>query len=355
MQRLGRQGHVRGRHTRVGGGARHRHRHEVGAHHAARRRGVVAEELLDLALLRRGQHVEHGEAALLLDLEQQVGGVVARHSAEDRATSRSERCVEELELMLVVELLEDVRLELLVLSDGSRISSPSSWLAASTRSAICAGCRCARRRGREPQREWARGRRRARAPSHGTNDRRLRSSRRTRRGKRRPQARAEARVDAGDAPERPRCSGARPRRPHQPRGIDVDHAASEHVGAQQHLRGPALELCEVQLRRGQVCGAGLQALDVADRHEQIAAADRGAQSDHGRERVATSRRATTSSTRPRRSLAQSSSGLPASEERWRTPSAIWVAGNRLPSRRAAGQWKRPDAVADARLGGSTCR
>src|SRR5258708_6453486 len=57
---------------------------EVRVHQAARGRRVVAEQASDLALLRRRQQVEDRQSALLVQLEQQVRGVVGFHPFEDR-------------------------------------------------------------------------------------------------------------------------------------------------------------------------------------------------------------------------------------------------------------------------------
>ena len=109
---------------RASGGDRRRdgrfagHGDEVRAHHTAGGRRVVAEQALDLALLGKRHQVEHREASLLLDLQQQVGGVVARHAREHSCNLAVRALVEELELVLVVQFLEHVRLKLLVLSNG---------------------------------------------------------------------------------------------------------------------------------------------------------------------------------------------------------------------------------------------
>ena len=88
---------------------------EVGAHEPARRLGVVAEQRPDLALLGLGEQLEDGRAPLLVELDDQVGRVVGGHRPEQRAASVSERASHELDLVLGVQLLEDVRLEFAVL------------------------------------------------------------------------------------------------------------------------------------------------------------------------------------------------------------------------------------------------
>ena len=99
------------------------------------------------------------------------------------------------------------------------------------------------------------------------------------------EAGAEARVDPGDAPRAVLVDQLDLARAHEPRGVDVDQAATEHVRAEQHLAGPALELREVELRRGDVRGARLEARDAAGGDEQQAPADRRPQADHRRQRV----------------------------------------------------------------------
>ena len=216
--------------------------------------------------------------------------------------------------MLVVELLEDVGLELLVLAD--RLEDLLALLVARRLDEVgdLRGMQVRDAPVREPQ---ARGRHVADERLElGPRDELPRARRRRSRSAPReqaPEARAEARVDPGDAPRAVLVDQLDLAGAHQPRGVDVDQAVAEHVGAQQHLAGAALELGEVELgrRRG---GAGLEALD-ADRHEQQAAADAARRPITGGSGSARSSRATTSSTRPSRSPAESSSGLPASEER----------------------------------------
>ena len=80
------------------------------------RLGVVAEERAHLALLRFGQELQDGRPPLLVDLRDEVGGVVGRHGAEQLGRLGVGAGLHELDLVLGVELLEDVRLELAVLA-----------------------------------------------------------------------------------------------------------------------------------------------------------------------------------------------------------------------------------------------
>ena len=64
--------------------------------------------------LAGGSRLRTGIAAVLLDLEQKVGGIVARHPRKHLSDLLVAAPAEELDLVLVVELLEHIRLELLV-------------------------------------------------------------------------------------------------------------------------------------------------------------------------------------------------------------------------------------------------
>ena len=88
--------------------------HEVGAHQAARLGGVVPEQRAHLGALGRGQEHQHRLAARLVELGDEVGGVVGRHSREHLRHLLVGALLEELDLVVVVELLEDVGLELAI-------------------------------------------------------------------------------------------------------------------------------------------------------------------------------------------------------------------------------------------------
>ena len=90
---------------------------EVGAHQAAGRLGVVGQQRADLPLLRLGQQAEDGQAPLLVELGDEVGGVVGGHRPEDLGGLGVGAVLDELDLVPGVELLEHVRLELAVLAD----------------------------------------------------------------------------------------------------------------------------------------------------------------------------------------------------------------------------------------------
>ena len=107
------------------------------AHQAARGLGVVAEKRPDLRLRRLWKSLQHREPAVLVEIGDQVGGVIGFHRREQPARLLVGPGAQELELMLGIELLEDVSLELQVLADG--VDDLLALLvpdAASTRSAI---------------------------------------------------------------------------------------------------------------------------------------------------------------------------------------------------------------------------
>ena len=87
------------------------HADELGAHQAARGGRVVAEQRAHAPPLHALEQGDDALAALLVELQDEVGSIVA---SMRRAASRSARpCgLHELELVLVVELLEHVSLEL---------------------------------------------------------------------------------------------------------------------------------------------------------------------------------------------------------------------------------------------------
>ena len=65
----------------------------------------------------------------------------------------------------------------------------------------------------------------------------------------------------------------------------VDHPPVQEVTSQQHLTGAALELREVQLRGRRLGDLGAELLDVCDRHEQFTPTDSRFEPHHGRQRV----------------------------------------------------------------------
>ena len=103
---------------RFGDGRRGGHRDEVRVHHPARGVRVVREEVSHLGLLRRGQVLQDRKATVLIDLIDEVGGVVGLHARENSRRVHVGARLEELQLVGHVELLEDVRLQLAVQPDG---------------------------------------------------------------------------------------------------------------------------------------------------------------------------------------------------------------------------------------------
>ena len=89
---------------------------EVGAHEPAGGLGVVVQQRPDLALLGHGEELEHGEAVVLVELDDEIGGVVGRHGGEQAGRLGIGAAADELDLVLGIELLEDIGLELAVLA-----------------------------------------------------------------------------------------------------------------------------------------------------------------------------------------------------------------------------------------------
>ena len=153
------------------------------------------------------------------------------------------------------------------------------------------------------------------------------------------QARAEARIDAGHPPGAVLADELDLAGGDQRGRLDVDQAAVEDVGRSRTSPGRRSNCARLSLVVEVRAAAGSE-LSIRGGHEQLAAADPGLQPDHGRKRSAGSSRATTSSTRPSRSPAESSSGLPATEDRWRIASGISCRGLRLAPARALGYASR---------------
>ena len=273
-----------------------------------------------LRCLAAGSRFEHREAALLVDLEQQVGGVVARHPREHRGDLLVGALAQELDLVLVVELLEHVGLELLVVRRPPR-GSPRPPRARPPRRGRRSGPGAAarsRRRGELQPRASGRGRRTAPRPATGRTPCARCRDRGSRRGSRR---------HSRDAEGSDRC---RPPARCRPRTTSSTSRAvtSRAVSTLIMLRSSTSARSSTSPGRRSNCArlsfvvevraaARLEPLDAVDRDEQLATADPRLR---GRRRPAAHRspssRATTSSTRPRRSPAASSSGLPAIDDRW---------------------------------------
>ena len=97
---------------------------------------------------------------------------------------------------------------------------------------------------------------------------------------------SDGRDDPGHAPGTAVVDQLHLARGDQPCGADVDHAATEHICAQEHLAGPPLELCEVQLCRRRARRLRVQPRDPLRGYEQLAAADPDLQPGHRRELIA---------------------------------------------------------------------
>ena len=92
----------------------------------------------------------------------------------------------------------------------------------------------------------------------------------------------ERRVDAGDAPGAVLARDLDIARGDERGVANVDQAVVEDVGAQQHLFGTALELGQVQLRRGRPRGSPLEPLHALDSDEHLAPGDPCHEPDHRR-------------------------------------------------------------------------
>ena len=184
-------------------------------------------------------------------------------------------------LVARLELLEDVGLELGVVADRARISSPSRCDAASTRSASWAGCSRAsfgcgtrsrtvgtwpgERLDGRPVEEAARPDRRRKRARHEP-----------------PQQPAEADVDADDAIPAFEARELDLVRADEPRAVDVDQLPVEHVLLQQHLLRAALERLQVEPRARSVDAAVLDLRDRVRGDEHLTPGDRREQAGDGR-------------------------------------------------------------------------
>ena len=180
--------------------------------------------------------------------------------ASTAATSLVGALAQELELVLVVELLEHVGLELLVLADGLE-----DLLALLVRGGLDeVGDLGGVQPGQAPGAERSRERR-------DVPDERLdlgpraRTPRARRRGRESAaatagaSARPQARVDPGHAPRAVLVHQLDLARRTSRAVLTLIRLRSEHVGAQQHLARPALELGEVELGRGRARLVGTRA------------------------------------------------------------------------------------------------
>ena len=80
-------------------------------------------------------------------------------------------------------------------------------------------------------------------------------------------------VDAGDPPLTRVTDELAVARFDQACGIDVNHAATRHVRAQQHVTRPAFKLPQVELGRRSARALRLEALDPVRGHKQLTTAD----------------------------------------------------------------------------------
>jgi len=142
---------------------------------------------------------------------------------------------------------------------------------------------------------------------------------RKRRGSSRHRRGREARIDPHDSPQAVLAHDLDFPRGHEPGCRDVDQATVEDVLAQQDLVRPADRTgARLSFVVDVVTASGPNCLDASDRHEQLTAADPRLEPHDRRESTDPSRRTTTSSTRPSRSPAESSSWTARTDETWIT-------------------------------------
>jgi hypothetical protein len=246
----------------------------------------VAQQSHDLHAPPRRQQVEDGQSAILVELHQQVRGVIAFHARQQGRHLHVGALPQELQLVLLVELLEDVGLELLVLGDrlhdllalvmGGRLHQVCDLGGVQPREAAMGES--------QPRGGHVADERLELGPLHQLDVLGLAASQATR--KQAPHASAEARVDAGDSPDAVIAHELDLARHDQPRRYHVDHAVPEHVRAQQHLSRPALEPGQVELGGRGASRRRLEPRDPIRRDEQFTAADPGLQPADQRQAIA---------------------------------------------------------------------
>ena len=253
----------------------------VGAHHPARGRRVVLQQLAQLVLLARRHHVEDRLAPLLVELTEEVGRVVGGHALEDPRRLVVRLRAQELHLVLGVELLEDVGGQ-----GGVALDGLDDLLALLVRGALDDVGDLRRVQAAEPLQghQELGGRHLA--------DERLDVlpieddvAAKVGPGAARQQAAQHGLRAAVDAREVP-AVGARRQdevvRLHDPALDHVDEVSPEHVGREQHLAWTALERLGADGVRLQAHGAGLEGFDDVLADEHVLRTDAHLHPGHGR-------------------------------------------------------------------------
>src|SRR5579883_622018 len=259
-------------------------RHEVGGRESPGRRRVVAQEGAYLAALRLGQEVEDGEPALLVHLRYEVGRIVGRHRGQQASRVGVAAIAHELDLVLRIELLEDVRLELAVLSDGF-----DDLFALLVRGGLDEVGDLRRVQtgelavGDAQPRRGDVGHERLDAAPVDDGPRPPRPPQPAREEP--PEDPASRWVDAHDLPPAVDLGQLDLVGPDEPSAAEVDEVAGHEVPGEQQLPGTALEAAEVDAVALELDTARLHPRDLPDRDEQVAAPDGYNQADDGRVRL----------------------------------------------------------------------
>ncbi len=252
---------------------------EIDPHQAAGAGRIEAHQGQYLGADPGRQQIDDRLPPVLRQLGDRVGRVVGPHPAQDLGDLFVRACAEQPGGPILVEFLEDVRLQLGVLvhlpedlglfllrrvlqqvGDLGRLEPPDTA-------------------------ERATQQRAAGVPDQRLERLPVPETRRVRAGRPGPAQR--------EGPEQPWRPAARIHADHhqlavaafqldvgrtdQARGLHIDEPVTEHVAFQQHLTGTPLEMPKVEPVAGQPQGLAVGAPDLLDRHVDLTAADRGDQ------------------------------------------------------------------------------
>ena len=256
---------------------------EIDPHQAAGAGRIEAHQGQDLGADPGRQQIDDRLPPVLRQLGDRVGRVVGPHPAQHFGDLFVRARAEQPGGPILVEFLEDVRLQLGVLvhlpedlglfllrrvlqqvSDLGRLEPPDAAERATQQRA--AGVPDQRLE-RLPVPETPRVRAGRSGPAQ-------------REGPEQPR-RPAARIHADHHPLTVAASQLDVRRPDQARGLHIDEPVTEHVPLQQHLTGTPLEMPKIEPVAGQPQNLAVGAPDLLDRHVDLTAADRGDQTgDH---------------------------------------------------------------------------
>ncbi len=237
--------------------------------------------LRTLACWSAGRLLEDRQTALLVDLVDQVGGVVGLHAREQARGLGVGAALEELELVGRVELLEDVGLELAVQAHG--LDDLLALLVAGLLDEVgdLGGVQLGQLAVRDAQ---ARGGHVAdEGLDRGEVDDGLGLDALTHaRTQQAAQQRASPGVDADDLPLAVDLGDLDLVRGDEATAHQVDQVAREQVLGEEELAGAPLEPAQVHAAALEGHLALAQAADLADRHEEVPALDADDRADDGR-------------------------------------------------------------------------